>query len=35
VFIVPETKGKTMEEIQELLGANLPPPTPTPENSGN
>ncbi|CAH1713036.1 unnamed protein product [Aphis gossypii] len=25
VFIVPETKGKTMEEIQELLGADLIP----------
>jgi len=24
VFIVPETKGKTMEEIQELLGADIP-----------
>lgn len=22
IFIVPETKGKSMEEIQELLGAN-------------
>jgi len=25
VFLVPETKGKTMEEIQELLGANHTP----------
>lgn len=25
VFIVPETKGKTLEEIQELLGADHTP----------
>lgn len=29
IFIIPETKGKTMDEIQELLGAgsDLTPPT--------
>lgn len=24
LYVVPETKGKTMEEIQELLGAGTP-----------
>jgi len=35
VFIVPETKGKTMEEIQEMFGGNhhvLTPALLTPEN---
>lgn len=29
LFVVPETKGKTMDEIQEMLGAgsDLTPPT--------
>lgn len=33
LFIVPETKGKTLDEIQELLGAE--PASPSPECPAN
>lgn len=32
LFIVPETKGKTLEEIQELLGADRTPLLPEYQN---